>query len=70
MINQTKTQIMHFRKQATKRSVFQFCFGEDILEFTSVHKYLRIFVDEHMTFLYATSALADSASRALGGVLG
>ena len=47
-----------------------FCFGEDILEFTSIYKYLGLFVDEHITFLHGPSALADSASRALGGVVG
>jgi hypothetical protein len=43
-----------------------FCFGEDIVEFTSNYKYLGLFIDEHNTFLYGTSALADSESRALG----
>ena len=65
MINQKITQTMHFRKSGTKKSVFQFCCGEEMIEFTSNYKYLGLYFDEHMTFIYVTSALADSASRAL-----
>ena len=46
-----------------------FSFSGEILEFTSNDKYLGIYFGEHMTF-FGTSDLADSASRALGGVIG
>ena len=69
-INPKKTEIMEFRKAGKKRSTYQFNFGSNKLQFTDKYKYLGLIFDEHMSFLHGTSMLADSASRALGGVIG
>lgn len=68
-INYKKTQVMHFRKRG-RRSTFSFFIEEQPIEFTDKYKYLGLFLDEHLSFLPATSVLADSASRALGGIIG
>ena len=61
---------MKFRKPGRKRSEHQFHFGSNKLEFIDKYKYLGLFLDEHMSFLHGTSVLADSASRAVGGIIG
>ena len=78
MINQTDqpgrstrqiNQIMHCRKPGTKRSVFHFFGG--VKTFLSLLAIINICVSLLMNilpFYDGTSALADSASRALGGV--
>ena len=69
-INQKKTQVMHFRNPGTEISNFKFCVGDKQLEFADKYKYLGLFLDEHMSFLQGVTALADSAGRALGGLIG
>ncbi len=49
MMNQTKTQIMHFRKKGTDRSQFDFSFGVLPLEFTDAYKYLGFTLDEFVS---------------------
>ncbi len=68
VINQEKTQIVHFRKQAVQRSSFVFNFGSTPLTYANEYKYLGLTLDEHLTFKPAIGILSDSAGRALGSV--
>ena len=69
-INEKKTEIMHFRNPRSATSTFQFYFGEKKLNYTKCYKYLGLYLDEHMHFTKGTTVLSESASRALGGVIG
>ena len=69
VVNDDKTQIVHFRKPSVKRSLFSFMFGTTVLIYTKTYKYLGLTLDEHMNFKEGIQVLADSAGRALGSVL-
>ena len=69
-VNHSKTQIMHFRQTRIKRSDVQFYFGEQKLEYVGNYKYLGFNLDEHLNYESGISLLAESAGRALGGVIG
>lgn len=69
VINQSKTQIMHFRNKGMERSKQKFYFDSVLLEYVSSYKYLGFFLGEFMTFETGSGCLADSAGRALGSVI-
>ncbi len=68
-MNQSKTQIMHFRMKNKERSTRLIYFGSTALEYVDAYKYLGFILDEFMIFDVGTGALADSAGRALGSVI-
>ena len=68
-VNLSKTQIMHFRRIGNKRSKFQFDFWDHRLEYVENYKYLGFVLDEHMNYQQGIHVLAESASRALGGII-
>ena len=69
MINQSKTQIMHFRKKGTVRSLQNFSFGTLSLDYTEAYKYLGFTLDEFMSYDSGIAILADSAGRAVGSII-
>ena len=69
VVNNDKTQIVHFRKPSVERSEFTFMFGRFGLVYAKSYKYLGLILDEHMNFKEGTQVLSDSAGRALGSVL-
>ena len=68
IVNTDKTQVVHFRSRRSRLTQFEFMFNGISLEKVSVYKYLGVYFDEHLSFKNTTSALAESASRALGSV--
>ena len=69
-INEKKTNVMHFRSTRIPISNYQFYFGDKRINLVSSYKYLGFYVDEHMSFVHGSTVLAESAGRALGGVIG
>ncbi len=69
VVNQEKTQIVHFRQKSLKRSSVVFSLGSIVLTFTDRYKYLGLMLDEHMTFKDGVNVIAQSAGRALGSLL-
>ena len=67
-INADKTQVVHFRRQSKIRSDYLFTLGINNLSTVSYYKYLGVIFDENLSFESNASLLADSASRALGGI--
>lgn len=65
-INESKTQILHFRKKQKPRSPKAFSCDNLNLEYTSLYKYLGFVFDEFMNYEKGIQVLADSAGRALG----
>lgn len=63
MINQDKTQKMHFRKKRTVRSIYDFSFGAMPLKYTCSYKHIGFLFDEYITFEKGIKSLSDSACR-------
>lgn len=68
VINQAKTQIIHFRKRSAPRSTEVLTFDNMNSEYVTHYKYLGFTFDEFMNF-DGVKILAASASRALGSVI-
>uniref|UniRef100_A0ABM0MRX3 RNA-directed DNA polymerase from mobile element jockey-like n=1 Tax=Saccoglossus kowalevskii TaxID=10224 RepID=A0ABM0MRX3_SACKO len=67
-VNNVKSKMLHFRKASEARSAFQFCIGDDVLDYTDKYKYLGIVLDEFVDYPVTAGIAADSASRALGAL--
>ena len=68
-INSQKSKIVHFRKNRSKRSSFNFHIGETFLEYVDSYKYLGVIFDEKRDFKKNAENLAKSGGRALGSVI-
>ena len=68
-VNVLKSKIVHFRSKRKIGSDYAFKYAADIIERVSSYKYLGIFLDEHLDFSKCSEILAESASRALGGII-
>ena len=70
-INDTKTQIIHFRNPPKQRSDIQFYCGDQKLKTVSQYKYLGLVFNEFRDLSRTTStkSVAASASRALGLII-
>lgn len=60
---------MHFRKSGHRSSKFQFYFWGHKLDYVEHYKYLGFILDEYLNYKHGICILAESASRALGGVI-
>lgn len=69
VVNQDKTQIVHFRQKSLEQSSVVFNFGSTVLSYTDQYKYLDMMRDERIIFQEAVSVLAQAAGRVLGSVL-
>ena len=69
-VNQSKTNVVHFRTSRTRQTDQVFNFGHFELETVSRYKYLGVILDENLSYNICASALADSAGRALGAIIG
>ena len=70
IINADKSNVVHFRRKTMPQSKFSFKMGDTAeLKYTSVYKYLGVVLDEHFTCKDMVEVLANSAGRALGGVI-
>ena len=70
-VNVTKTKIVHFmiRRSRTTRTDHEFKYGDITIELVDSYKYLGCYLDEHLNFHKCSQILADSAGRALGGMI-
>jgi len=68
-VNINKSKIVHFRPVRRQRTIFEFCYGLDAMEIVDSYKYLGVFLDEHLNYNKCSQILAESARRALGGVI-
>ena len=69
MVNNSKTQIVHFRKKGENVTNFSFKFGEVDLNIVSKYKYLGVVLDEFLDFDVTAETLSNAAGRALGSVI-
>lgn len=69
-INQTKTNIVHFRKIRKNRTTFKFSLGSSELKIVNSYKYLGLILSEFLNYNIAVDLLAESAGRALGAIIG
>ena len=66
----SKSKAVHFRHKSTTRTNYQFKIGDENISCVDRYKYLGVIFDEHLLFDVASKALADSAGRALGKLVG
>ena len=68
-VNETKTNVVHFRLKNQLKTNYVFHLGETILDVNEKYKYLGIVLNEFADFGICSEVLADSAGRALGAVV-
>jgi hypothetical protein len=68
-INSEKSKVVHFRRKRTDRRPRRIEVAGSTLEYVCAFKYLGVIFDEHLTYNEHASALAGSASRALGAII-
>ena len=68
-INFSKTKTIHFRNKGKQRSDFEFKIGDDILEYTSVYRYLGMHINEHLDYTITAETLSKAGGRALGAII-
>ena len=69
VVNETKTQIVHFRGQNCDRTNFIFLYNGKSLDIVPKYKYLGVVLDEFLNFEVTADTLCDAAGRALGAVI-
>ncbi len=69
-INETKTNVMHFRNKHQLKTQYVFKVGNKSFNVVDRYKYLGIIINEFLEFEVTASTLADAASRRLGVVIG
>ena len=68
-VNCSKSNIVHFRPPSKQPTHFIFKYDTKVLERVSDYKYLGVCLDECLNYKKCSSILADSAGRALGGII-
>ena len=68
-INESKSNIMHFRKARKPRSNTEFKIGNIKLNYVQTYRYLGVTLDENLTFNVASQELTDAGGRAFGGIV-
>ena len=67
-INQSKSNLIHFRNECNQRSIFHFKVGDDEISYTTIHKCLGIYFHENLNLEYTVEILSKSGGRALGAL--
>ncbi len=65
-----KTKVVHYRPRTKPCSTYQFLCGEEPLDYVDKYKYLGFWLQEYLDMKCSVKALAASASRALGMLMG
>ena len=65
LVNEEKTQIVHFRPKRYKRTDFKWTFGNAELKAEESYKYLGVYLHENMNFDYTSDTLSSPVSKAL-----
>ena len=68
VVNEEKTEIVHFRKKSAGKTQYQFKYGNSILNVNSKYRYLGLVLDEYLNFNTTSDVLAEAGGRALGGI--
>lgn len=68
-INNDKSKVVHFRKQNSAQTLFNFKCSRKDLDIVREYKYLGITLDEHLKFDPGTKVLGESGGRALSAVI-
>lgn len=66
LVNNDKSNIVHFRKQSSQKTNFTFKCGNFVLKIVDKYMYLGMLMTEHLDFETTAKHVAQSASRALG----
>ena len=70
LINVMKSKVVNFRRRNTPRTTCQFKISNEVLETVEKYKYLGIVLTELLDYNVTIDHLVNSASRALGSVIG
>jgi hypothetical protein len=68
-VNTSKTNVIQFRPSRTKKSDYEFTYGDIVLESVKEYKYLGVIMDEHLSFNSCCKTLGESCGRALSVLL-
>ena len=68
-VNESKSQIVHFRKTRQKLTDVKFHYGDTQLQVVSDYKYLGVILDENLNFSKCSKMLAESGGRALSSII-
>ena len=68
-VNLTKTNVMHVRNSRKQQSNFTFLFDHKIVPYCSNYKYLGATINEFLDLGFTVNKHAESAGRALGGII-
>ncbi len=69
-VNETKTNIIHFRNKRCAKTAENFKLGAKTLDIVSNYKYLGIMLNEYLDYTVCAETLSGAAGRALGAVIG
>jgi len=68
-VNQTKTQVMHFRASSKPCTKKRFTYAGTELQIVPCYRYVGLELNEHLDFTHTANTLASAGSRALGGII-
>ena len=68
-VNETKTQVVHFRNKRSDITNYSFMYNGKELEIKNNYRYLGVILDDHLDLSHCTQTLADAAGRALGAII-
>ena len=68
-ISSDKTKVVHFRNSRRSCTKFKFYLSNFELEIVNKYKYLGVIFDEYLNFKLCEETLAESAGRALSGII-
>lgn len=69
VVNESKTNIVHFRKSRKRCTEFIFKYGDNVINVVKEYKYLGVILDEHLNYKKCSSTLAESGGRALSAII-
>ncbi len=69
MVNESKTNIVHFRNKGTHCNNVCFKLGENVLNKVEKYKYLGVILNEYLECDTTATILSEAAGRALGAVI-
>ncbi len=67
--NEKTSNIVHYRKPNTVRTIKQYFLGECALSVDNQYKYVGVILNEFVNFSITTDILSGAANRALGAII-
>ena len=68
-VNVKKTNVVHFRIKSQRKTSYKFRFNNEEIHCVDKYKYLGIILQDNLDFNVTATILANSGSRALGGII-